>query len=327
MRWVAAGGINIAAMRNLPTGLCLMAGVLSVTACRTSVTPARADDWPSPTAAESATPSTTKAPQDPEPAPVAASTSPTSNSIVPLPSVLDFTGGAGFGLAVGIGVEYEGAYDGADEYEFAVEPAGAVHWRRGDSLLFWEGIEAGWRFLATERTLLQLSARYEGGREASDSDDGRLAGLRDQDSHIVGSVEVRQGLDAEWRNWIGGKALVGESDFGVLGIVAAGHRFGSAVDGTGSELFGYASFGDSAFLDKDFGITADEALSSGLRQTQLSGGFRAAGLTFVHRRTLWHRLHLIAQANVEFYGDEVRQSPIARDDFEAEASVALVWIF
>jgi outer membrane scaffolding protein for murein synthesis (MipA/OmpV family) len=250
-----------------------------------------------------------------------------SDALVPLPSVLDFTRGGGLGLALGVGIEYEGAYDGADEYEFGVEPVGVVQWRTGDSVFFWEGIEAGWRARAFDRSLLQLSARYEGGRDAGDSDDGRLDGLATKDDHIVGSVEFRQGLDAEWRNWVGGKALVGERDFGLLGVLAAGHRFGDARDGTGTELFGYVSFGDAAFLNKDFGITAAEAQTSGLDAVRLSGGFRATGVTLVHRFYVWSKLQVIAQANVEFYGDEVRRSAIARDDYEAEVSVALVWVF
>ncbi|MEY4673398.1 MAG: hypothetical protein RL148_1182 [Planctomycetota bacterium] len=248
-------------------------------------------------------------------------------ALVPLPSVLDFTKGDGFGVALGIGAEYEGAYDGADEYEFGIEPAGALQWRSGDHMLFWEGIEAGWRSLVHDRSLLQLSARYEGGRDADDSEDGRLDGLDTKDEHIVGSVEFRQGIDAEWRNWVGGKALVGERDFGLLGVLAAGHRFGEARDGTGTEVFGYVSFGDAAFLNKDFGITASEAQSSGLDEVRLSGGYRATGLTLVHRFNLWSQLHCIAQANVEFYGDEVQRSDIARDDYEAEVSVALLWVF
>jgi MipA family protein len=251
----------------------------------------------------------------------------TSDALVPLPSVLDFTEGAGLGLALGIGVEYEGAYDGADEYEFGIEPAGAVQYRTGDSVFFWEGIEAGWRARVLDRSLVQLSARYEAGREASDSDDGRLDGLATKDDHIVGSIEWRQGLDRDWRNWVGCKALIGESDFGVLGVLAAGHRFGDARDGTGTEVVGYGSFGDAAFLNKDFGITDAEAQTSGLDAVRLSGGFRAAGVTLVHRWNVWSRLQAIAQANVEFYGDEVQRSAIARDDFEAEISLALVWRF
>lgn len=55
--------------------------------------------------------------------------------LFPLPSVLDFSRGSGWGVALGAAVEYESAYDGSDEMEFEVEPAGAVHWRRGNHLI------------------------------------------------------------------------------------------------------------------------------------------------------------------------------------------------
>ncbi len=40
--------------------------------------------------------------------------------LVPLPSIFDFTGGSGWGVALGVGAEYETAYDGSDEYEFGL---------------------------------------------------------------------------------------------------------------------------------------------------------------------------------------------------------------
>jgi hypothetical protein len=46
--------------------------------------------------------------------------------LFPLPFTPDFTRGGGWGFAVGVGVEYENAYDGSDEYEFEVDPALAV---------------------------------------------------------------------------------------------------------------------------------------------------------------------------------------------------------
>ena len=82
-------------------------------------------------------------------------------ALVPLPSVLDFTQGDGFGVALGVGVEYEGAYDGSDETELEVEPAGAVHYRKGDHLFFWEGMELGWRGRLADVWLVQAGIRNE----------------------------------------------------------------------------------------------------------------------------------------------------------------------
>lgn len=248
-----------------------------------------------------------------------------ADALVPSPSVFDFTRGEGVGLALGAAVEYETAYDGSDEYELEIEPAGAIQYRVGDNLFFFEGIELGWRGRVADRWLLQAGARDEGGREASDSDDGRLDGLDDVDDHIVGFLEARYAFDDDWRNWVAARAMVGESDFGALGVLAAGHRFGDARDGAGSEVFGFATFGDSTFIDKDFGISPAESMRTGLEATDLGGGFRSLGLQYVYRRNLARQVQLIFSAGLEAYSSEIRGSDITRDDVEAEVGLAVVW--
>jgi len=262
-------------------------------------------------------------------APASAARAPASETdpLFPLPSVLDYSRGSGFGLGLGVGVEYESAYDGADEYEFEFDPRGALHWRSGQNLLFWEGIELGWRARVANDWLVQLNARYEGGREADDSGDGNLDGLDEVDSEIVGVAEVRYTLDGEWRSWVAGRFHAGDDDIGQLGVIAAGYRFTEATDGTGLEGYLYGSFASSEFMNRDFGITADEAASSGLEETDLSGGYRATGLQFVYRQNLTTNLQLTVDAGIEFYGSEIQESDIARDDYEAETAVSLVWVF
>lgn len=248
-------------------------------------------------------------------------------ALVPLPSVLDFTQGEGFGIALGAGVEYESAYDGADETELAVEPAGAVHYRRGNHLFFWEGMELGWRSRVADVWLVQAGIRNEGGLEPDDSEDGKLKGIQPRDSHVVGFLEVRRGLGSDWRNWVAARVMGGPRDFGLLGVLAAGRRFGQQLDGTGTEVYGFVTFGDDNFINKDFGVTAADAAGSGLRQTTLGGGYRSTGIQLVHRRHLTRKLHAIAQAGVEFYSSDIGNSPIARKDNEFEVSLALVWQF
>jgi outer membrane scaffolding protein for murein synthesis (MipA/OmpV family) len=252
---------------------------------------------------------------------------PTTEAIVPLPSILDFTDGDGWGVALGVGVEYENAYDGADETELGVEPAGAVQYRKGDHLFFWEGMELGWRGRLADVWLVQAGIRNEGGLEPDDSEDGNLDGILPRDSHVVGFLEVRRAVGDDWRNWVAARLMGGPSDFGVLGVVAAGRRFGQQLDGTGTELYGFMTFGTDKFINKDFGVTAADAVGSGLPVTTLSGGYRSTGVQLVHRRYLTRKLHAIAQAGVEFYSSDIGDSPIARRDTEFELSLALVWRF
>jgi outer membrane protein len=248
-------------------------------------------------------------------------------ALVPLPSVLDFTQGDGFGVALGVSSEFESAYDGAAETELEVEPAGAVHYRSGNHLFFWEGFELGWRGRLADVWLVQAGVRNEGGLEPDDSSDGNLDGIKPRDSHVVGFLEVRRGIGNDWRNWVAARVMGGPSDFGVLGVIAAGHRFGQQIDGTGTEIYGFLTFGTDKFINKDFGVTAADAASSGLRQTALSGGYRSTGIQLVHRRHVTERLHAIGQIGVERYSSEIGKSPIARKDYEFEVSLALVWRF
>ena len=252
---------------------------------------------------------------------------PTTEALVPLPSILDLTDGDGWGIALGMSAEYESAYDGADETELEVEPAGAVQYRKGDHLFFWEGMELGWRGRLADVWLVQAGIRNEGGLEPDDSEDGNLDGILPRDSHVVGFLEVRRAVGDDWRNWVAARLMGGPSDFGVLGVVAAGRRFGQQLDGTGTELYGFMTFGTDKFINKDFGVTAADAVGSGLPVTALSGGYRSTGVQLVHRRHLTRKLHAIAQAGVEFYSSDIGDSPIARSDTEFELSLALVWRF
>ena len=125
------------------------------------------------------------------------------DALVPLPSVPDFTRGEGWGIALGAGIEYESAYDGSDEYEVEFDPAGAIQWRSGDQMVFWEGYQLGWRGVVQDQWLIQTGIRYEGGLEPDDSDDGSLDGITERDSHIAGFFEARRAIGDDWRNWIG----------------------------------------------------------------------------------------------------------------------------
>lgn len=248
-------------------------------------------------------------------------------ALVPLPSVFDFTRGGGWGVALGAGIEYEAAYDGSDEYEIEFDPAGAVQWRKGNHLLFWEGMELGWRGRLADVWLVQAGARYEDGLEPDDSEDGALEGIEARDSHLVGFLETRRSFGEGWRNWIGGRVMGGESGFGWLGVLAAGHRFGDQRDGSGTEVYVFSTFGTDDFINKDFGVTSEDAESSGLAETELDGGYRSTGINLIHRRYITDHIHVIASAEAELYSSEIGDSPIARDDYEAGLELSAVWHF
>jgi outer membrane scaffolding protein for murein synthesis (MipA/OmpV family) len=154
--------------------------------------------------------------------------------LFPLPFTPDFTRGSGWGFALGLGVEYEAAYPGSDEYEFEPEPVIAVQLRAENHLFSWEGLELSWTTRQMDHWYFQVDLGLGGERKASDSEDGRLDGLDERDDEFTGTGEVRYALDGLWRNYVGTRISMGDADFGTKGFIFGGHRLSSRQDGGGT---------------------------------------------------------------------------------------------
>ena len=247
-------------------------------------------------------------------------------ALVPLPSLEDFTRGEdGWGFGLGLGIEYESAYEGSDEFGFEVDPAGAVQWRRGDNIFYWAGEALGWRGLRSDTWLLEAIVGFEEGREESDSDKGRLDGLGDADEGFEFALQARRAFDADWRHWLDGRVITGEN--GNLGIFGVGRRFGERKDGSGSELSVAVLFHDSEYANKDFGITAAQAAASGLNESNMSGGYRSVGLHYNYRNYITRNWQIFGEVLYEHYGSDIRRSPIARNNYEAEVGAGIIYVF
>ena len=245
---------------------------------------------------------------------------------MPLPSVDDFTSGDdGWAFGLGLSVEYEPAYEGSDEYDFEVEPAGAVQWRSGDNVFFWAGEALGWRGLRSETWLFEATVGLDEGREESDSDDGRLDGLGDVDEGAVLVLQTRRAFDAEWRYWLDGRVAIGEN--GTLGLFGVGRRFGDQNDGTGHEISIAVVFHDSDYANEYFGIDADQSAASGLNETNLSGGFRSVGFNYNYRRYINENWQIFGEAVYERYSSDIEDSPVARNNYEAEVGIGIIYVF
>jgi MipA family protein len=165
-------------------------------------------------------------------------------ALVPLPSIDDFTkGNDGFSFGLGLGLEYESAYEGSDEFGFEAQPAGAVQWRKGDDIFYWAGEALGWRGRRSDTWLFDAAVAFDEGRAESDSDDGRLDGLGDTEEGTEFVLQTRRAFDANWHYWLDGRVITGDN--GTLGLFGAGRRFGEQTDGSGSELAIVAVYHDS----------------------------------------------------------------------------------
>ena len=247
-------------------------------------------------------------------------------TLVPLPSVDDFTkGNDGWSFGLGLGVEYESAYEGSDEYGFEVDPAGAVQWRSGDNIFYWAGEALGWRGIRSDTWFFEAAVAFDEGREESDSDDGRLDGLGDGDEGAEIVLQVRRAFDAEWRYWLDGRVVTGDN--GSLGLFGVGRRFGDQNDGSGSEIAIAVVFHDSEYANKDFGIDAGQSAASGLNETVLSGGFRSIGFNYNYRKYINENWQIFGEAVYERYSSDIEDSPIARNNYEAEVGVGFIYVF
>jgi outer membrane scaffolding protein for murein synthesis (MipA/OmpV family) len=247
-------------------------------------------------------------------------------ALVPLPSVEDFTRGKdGWSFGLGLSVEYESAYEGSDEYGFEANPAGAVQWRRGDDIFYWAGQALGWRGLRSKTWLVQAAVAFDEGREESDSDDGRLNGLGDTDEGAELVLQARRAFDADWRYWLDGRVVTGEN--GSLGIFGVGRRFGDKYDGTGSEIGIVAVLHDSERANRDFGVNAAQSAASGLQQTHLSGGFRSVGFNYNYRNYINKNWQIFGEVLYERFSSDIEDSPIARNNYEAEVEIGFVYLF
>ncbi len=250
----------------------------------------------------------------------------TKTAMVPLPSIDDFTrGNDGWAFGLGLGVEYESAYEGSDEFGLEVDPAGAVQWRKGNNIFFWAGEALGWRGLRSDTWLFEAVVGFDEVREESDSDDGRLDGLGEGDEGTELVLQARHAFDTDWRYWLDGRVVSGEN--GSLGLFGVGHRFGHQNDGTGHEIAIAVVFHDSDYVNKDFGIDADQSAASGLDETNLSGGFRSIGFNYNYRHYINNNWQIFGEAVYERYSSDIADSPIARNNYEAEVGVGFIYVF
>lgn len=247
-------------------------------------------------------------------------------ALVPLPSLDDFTRGEdGWAVGLGFGVEYETAYEGSDEFEFEFQPAGAVQWRKGDNIFYWAGEAFGWRGLRSETLLLEALIGFEEGREESDSSKGYLDGMGDGDEGLEFVFQARHAFSADWRYWLVGRFVTGET--GNLGLFGVGRRFGTQLDGSGAEINLVAVFHDSKYANKDFGVNAVQAAASGYNETRISSGFRSVGIDYNYRYNINKNWQIYGEALFEYFSSEVRSSPIARSNYEAEVGIGFIYKF
>jgi len=252
--------------------------------------------------------------------------------LVPLPSVIDYTKGDGWAGAIGLKLESLAVYSGSDHYVLELKPEGAIQWRKGNHLIFWEGLdlnstEFGWRGLILDIWLMQAGIRHETVLPASRTEKANIDNFPHRGSHIIGFIEAKRSIDDDWENWASGRISAGPSNFGLLAEISAGHNFIRRLDNMEAELVIFSTFGSKDNINNYFGISESDSNASGLEQVNLDGGYRSTGLKLICRKHILTNIQIVAKAGVEFYNNNFRKSYIVRDTSETSSELAVVWKF
>jgi outer membrane protein len=67
--------------------------------------------------------------------------------------------------------------------------------------------------------------------------------------------------------------------------------------------------------------------ASGLKETVLSGGFRSIGFNYTYRNYINENWQIFGEVLYEYFGNDIKRSPIARENYEAEVGVGFIYMF
>jgi outer membrane protein len=245
-----------------------------------------------------------------------------------MPSLLNFACKKGWALPLGVGAEYEGKSDASKNYEAEFEPIAMLHFSTESTQFFIEGVENGVRHFASDNFLFSLAVRFEHGRKESD-DPSFLKGLGDIEDELMGVAEARYSLIGDYGTWIGGRSMVGDNDIGQLHIAVVGLGVPRMSKKFDFELLLWSTWASSAFLNRDFGVTASQSQSSGYEQYSAKSGHRALGAGLFTRIDMTERWKALSEINYESYNSRFDNSPIVKKgrNSEYEANISIVYVF
>jgi outer membrane protein len=251
---------------------------------------------------------------------------------VNLPSVIDYTSVDGWSGAVGLKMEYSPFYKGSDHYTLEIKPEGAVQWRSGKHIYYWENFdlnntELGWRRAVASHLLIEAGVKHETVIPSGRSESSGIVGLPHRGSHVFGFIDVKNSINSNWRNWVSGRLSVGSSLYGWLGELSAGHNFGKGTDNTGVELLVFSTFGSKSHLNNFFGISETDSTLSGLKIIDLDSGYRSTGLMLVYRENIFENMQIKASTSMEFYSSNIEKSELVSGPLETGAEISMLWKF
>jgi len=244
---------------------------------------------------------------------------------------------AGWSVDVGGGVLYAPAFSGSEDYQLMAVPALRVTY--GDTFFASVGDGVGYTMLAKGNWSAGPLVKYDFGRESDGKSPFRIAGKRSTAltgfADVDGTVQAGAFLKGKWDVWSGSLELL-QGLNGHEGLTAElGFEYSANLRPTRGDRFvpplifatgPRVSWADADYTSTYYGVSARDALGSGLPVYRAGVGLKSAGWGTTLVQPLSGRLTLVAILNYSrLLGDAV-DSPLVQQRGSADQVVAGVFL-
>ncbi|NTS75811.1 MipA/OmpV family protein [Catenovulum sp. SM1970] len=235
----------------------------------------------------------------------------------------------GWRYSAGLGLEYEAEYHGSDEAAAEVDVFAEIAYRADN-----------WEFqsnLLANRIIYQASDHFfitgwlnlEEGREADHASDGSLDGMGTVDEMLeFGGGVMWQPMDRLTLGLVAQSYAGGDPDKGIVGFATVHYRLYDRKNFK-LDISADMSFANADHLQTEFGVTPEQALSSGYQVYEFDSGIKSYGVGFNGVYALDDHWSVSFEGHYEAYATDVTDSPIIEvgTENEIEAGVTLIYKF
>ena len=234
---------------------------------------------------------------------------------------------SGWYFDVDVGFEYEPAYTGSDEYSSGADFNARVFYKTEKGHRYFISLgEVGAYFELPNNWLLGTVFEYEPGRENDDDP------ILSEFPEVEDTVEAQISILKRWNNLNlsfvfqpdildRGKGMVYFAALSYDKMINEKLRISPSLD---------ISFGDTEHLNTEVGISEAVAERSGLQPYEPGSGYKSTTLGVNFGYDISSALQLVGNLEAEFYGSEMADSPLIKDegdDVNYEIAVGLRYKF
>ncbi len=224
----------------------------------------------------------------------------------PTPSDKEPHGKSDWRLILGAGALYRPDYPGSDDLETRAVPL--IFAEYGERL-YLRGTTAGARLWGNGVWGLDAVARYHSGRDSDDN--SILEGLEDIDAGVDGGLALNVGR-GPWKAQLAVYQDISSSHDGLYIDLEAGRTF-TLNPRLQLELEASATWADADFTDAYFGITPDQAMTTGLPVHEAEAGMKDVGLSLGLNYSPGRHWLVRAQVGVARLLGDAADSPLVED--------------